>query len=79
MFLLKEVLYMPYFTIEKTFLFPSFDISFEERQKLNAFLEILENSGIGPIIEECTRKGCRAGRKPYNPPFLGFNTTKFGI
>ena len=47
MFLLKEVLYMPYFTIEKTFLFPSFDISFEERQKLNAFLEILENSGIG--------------------------------
>ena len=33
MFLLKEVLYMPYFTIEKTFLFPSFDISFEERQK----------------------------------------------
>ena len=67
MFLLKEVLYMPYFTIEKTFLFPSFDISFEERQKLNAFLEILENSGIGPIIEECTRKGCRAGRKPYNP------------
>ena len=58
---------MPYFTIEKTFLFPSFDISFEERQKLNAFLEILENSGIGPIIEECTKKGCCAGRKPYNP------------
>ena len=67
MFLLKEVLYMPYFTIEKTFLFPSFDISFEERQKLNAFLEILENSGIGPMIEECTKKGCCAGRKPYNP------------
>lgn len=67
MFLLKEVLYMPYFTIGKTFLLPSFDIPFEEKQKLDAFLEILEHSGIGPIIEECTKKSRRVGRKPYNP------------
>lgn len=58
---------MPYFTIEKTFLLPSFDIPFEEKQKLDVFLEILENSGIGPIIEKCTKKNYRAGRKSYNP------------
>lgn len=67
MFLLREVLYMPYFTIGKTFLLPSFNISLEERQKLDAFLEILEDSGIGPIIERCTKKNYRARRKPYNP------------
>ena len=67
MFLLREVLYMHYFTIEKTFLLPSFNISLEERQKLDAFLEILEDSGIGPIIERCTKKKYCAGRKPYNP------------
>lgn len=58
---------MPYFTIGKTFLLPSFDISLEERRKLDAFLEILEDSGIGPIIERCAKKNYRAGRKPYNP------------
>ena len=58
---------MPYFTIEKMFLLPSFDIPFEEKQKLDVFLEILENSGIGPIIEKCTKKNYRAGRKSYNP------------
>lgn len=57
---------MPYFTIEKMFLLPSFDIPFEEKQKLDVFLEILENSGIGPIIEKCTKKNYRAGRKSYN-------------
>lgn len=58
---------MPYFTIGKTFLLPPFDIPFEERQKLDVFLEILENSEVGPIIEKRTKKNYRAGRKPYNP------------
>jgi len=58
---------MPYFSIGKMFLLPPFDVPFEERQKLDAFLEILEDSGIGPIIERCTKKTYRAGRKPYNP------------
>lgn len=61
---------MPYFTIGKTFLLPSFNIFLEERQKLDAFLEILEDSGIGPIIEKCTKKNYCAGRKPYNPYHL---------
>ena len=48
-------------------MFPPFDVPLEERRKLDAFLEILEDSGIGPIIERCTRKSHPAGRKPYNP------------
>lgn len=58
------------FAIGKTFLLPPFDVPSEERRKLDAFLEILEDSGIGPIIEKCTRKSYRAGRKPYNPYHL---------
>lgn len=58
---------MPYFTTGKSFLLPSFDIPLEERGKLDAFLQILEMSGVGKIIQEATTKGCAAGRHPYNP------------
>lgn len=33
------MLYMSYFTIEKTFLLPFFNLSLEERQKLDVFLD----------------------------------------
>ena len=65
--LVKEVLYMPYFTIEKTFLIPSLELSFEEKKKIDIFLTILEDSGVGEIIETATRKTYSAGRKSYNP------------
>ena len=58
---------MPYFTIGKTFLLPPFDVPLEERQNLDASLEILEDSGIGPMIGGRTEKSHRAGRKPYGP------------
>ena len=65
--MLKEVLHMPYFTMEKSFLFPSFDIPLEEKQKLDIFLQILEISNVGEIIREVTRKEYAAGRHSYNP------------
>ena len=37
--------------MKKLFLFPSFDIPLKEKQILNNFLEILEDSGVGKIIE----------------------------
>ena len=49
---------------------PPLGVPFEERRKLDAFLEILEDSGIGPIIEKCKKKSYRSGRKPYNPYHL---------
>lgn len=58
---------MPYFTTEKLFLFPSFDISLEEKKKIDVFLQILEQSGVGEIIEKATKKEYVAGRHSYNP------------
>ena len=65
--LVNEVLYIPYFTIEKTFLIPSLELSFEEKRKFDIFLRILEDSEVGEIIETATRKTYSAGRKSYNP------------
>lgn len=58
---------MPYFTTEKLFLFPSFDIPKKEKEKLDTFLLILEDSGISKIIEDETKNDSNAGRKSYNP------------
>ena len=41
--LVKEVLYMPYFNIEKIFLFPSYDLSVEEKNIFDIYLSILED------------------------------------
>ena len=58
---------MPYFTTEKLFLFPSFDIPKKEKDKLDTFLQILEDSGISKIIKDETKNDSNAGRKSYNP------------
>ena len=43
---------MAYFTNFQGYLFLCSDIPFEERQKLDNYLQLLEDSGIGKIIEE---------------------------
>ena len=59
---------MPYFITEKVFLMPSFEINEKEREKLDIFLEILEESGIGSIIEKETKRDpSLPGRHSYNP------------
>ena len=69
---------MPYFTIEKVFLFPSFDIPLKEKEKMETFLKILELSGVGKIIEEATKKDYAGGRRSYNPYRL-FATIIYGF
>ena len=58
---------MPYFTMERLFLFPSFDIPLKEKEKLGSFLKKLELSGVEKIIEETTKKEYAGGRHSYNP------------
>lgn len=58
---------MPYFTIEKTFLFPSFDLPKKEKEKLDKFLLILEKSDVASIIQKEKESKDTRGRKPYNP------------
>ena len=45
---------MGYFTTSQLFLFPSFDLDQNEQDKLDVLLAVLEESGIGEIIERCT-------------------------
>lgn len=59
---------MAYFTTGKTFLLPSFEPLEKEREVLDEFLQLLEDSGIGRIIEEnCSKNGETRGRKRANP------------
>ena len=58
---------MSYFTTKKLYLFLSVDLPPEEKELLNQYLEILEESGIGKIIESKIKKDTKRGRKPYNP------------
>lgn len=59
---------MPYFTLFQESLFSSYDISNEEKKKLDEFLYILEESGIGKIIQiEVDKDKPKGGRPSYNP------------
>ena len=59
---------MRYFTIKRTFfLVPSLDIV-KEYEKIDKFMNLLENSGVAEIIKnvKCNNKMCK-GRIGYNP------------
>ena len=59
---------MKYFTIKRPFfLVPTVDI-LEEYEKIDKFINLLENSGVGEIIKnvKLNNKICK-GRKSYNP------------
>ncbi len=59
---------MAYFTNFQGYLFLCSDIPLEEKQKLDAYLQFLEDSGVGKIIEEITdRCIVNGGRPSYNP------------
>ena len=59
---------MAYFTNSQGYLFLCSDIPFEEKQKLDDYLQLLEDSGVGKIIEESLEKHLKKGGRPsYNP------------
>ena len=47
---------MAYFTNSQGYLFLCSDIPFEEKQKLDDYLQLLEDSGVCKIIEESQEK-----------------------
>ena len=58
---------MPYFNMGKTFLVPSFDLEAKEREKMGRFLTLLDNSGVGRIIDKYVKNNApRGGRPGYN-------------
>ena len=59
---------MAYFTDFQERLFPTAELSRAEKEKINEYLKILEESGVGKIIEEETKKDrSSGGRNSYNP------------
>lgn len=59
---------MPFFTVFQDQLFPTAELSREEREKIDTFLRLLENSGVGNIIyEEIKKDRSLGGRNSYNP------------
>ena len=59
---------MAYFTDFQDYFFLCSDISPEEKRKLNDYLRILEDSGVGEIITEAVDKDPEKGGRPsYNP------------
>lgn len=60
---------MPYFTIFQDRLFPTADLSKAEKEKIEKYLKILEESNVGELIEDALEKdkgiGGRIGYNPY--------------
>jgi len=58
---------MPYFNTGKTFLVPSFDLEAKERERIERFLALLDNSGVGKIIGKYIKNNTPKGGRPgYN-------------
>ena len=59
---------MSFFTVFQDRLFPTAELSKGEREKIDIFLKLLEDSGVGEIIYEATKKDKSLGsRSSYNP------------
>ena len=59
---------MAYFTVFQDRLFPTAELSRGEREKIDEFLRLLEDCGIGEIIHKETQKDKNlGGRNSYNP------------
>lgn len=59
---------MSFFTIFQDHLFPTAELSRGEREKIDTFLRLLEESGVGEIIYKETNKDrSSGGRNSYNP------------
>ena len=70
---------MPYFNTGKIFLVPSFDIEVKEQEKIERFLTLLDNSGVGKIIDKYIKNNTSKGGRPgYNYYHL-FATIIYGF
>ena len=55
---------MPYFTIEKQYLFIPFELKVKQKELLNHFLIMLENSGVGDLIQKYVKNDTEVGGRP---------------
>lgn len=55
---------MPYFTIEKQYLFIPFELKVKQKELLNRFLLMLEKSGVGNLIQKYVKNDTEVGGRP---------------
>ena len=70
---------MKYFTIRKRFLVPSFDLEVEEEKKIDRFLQFLEDSEVGRVINKYVLNSTKFGGRPNVNYYNLFAVILFGF
>lgn len=70
---------MLYFNIERIFLVPSFDLEVKEKEKMTKFLTLLDNSGVGKVIEKYIKNNTSKGGRPGYNYYRLFATIIYGF
>lgn len=70
---------MPYFTIEKQYLFIPFELKVKQKESLNRFLSMLEKSGIGDLIQKYVKNDTELGGRPNCNYYRLFASILYGF
>lgn len=70
---------MPYFNTEKVFLVPSLDLEVKEQEKMKRFLTLLDNSGVGKVIDKYIKNNTSSGGRPGYDYYRLFATILYGF
>ena len=70
---------MPYFNTERMFLVPSLDLEVKEKEKMMRFLNLLDNSGVGNIINRYVKNNTTSGGRPGYNYYRLFATVLYGF
>lgn len=70
---------MPYFNTGRTFLVPSFEIEVKEKVKIERFLSLLDDSGVGEIISNYVKNNTSKGGRPGYNYYRLFATIVYGF
>lgn len=70
---------MPYFNTGKIFLIPSLDLDVKEREKIDKFLALLDDSGVGRIVDKYIKNNTPSGGRPGYNYYRLFATILYGF
>ena len=70
---------MPYFNTGRTFLVPSFELEVKEKVKIERFLSLLDDSGVGEIISNYVKNNTSKGGRPGYNYYRLFATIIYGF
>ena len=70
---------MSFFATGKIFLLPSFDLEVKEQQKINQFLQFLEDSGVEAVISKYIQNETQMGGRPNCNYYCLFATICYGF